>query len=271
MWNTSDPVVVGIDGSDAAMNAALWAIDEAISRDVPLQIVHVTHIEEQTAPEKGRFRLDVQDAESALRVAKAAVEATGKHVKVETEILWGSIETALINESRNAAMVCLGSVGIGFVASKVLGSTAATVAEDAYCPVAVIRAPHDTQAGSHDSIAVVVEDRADNDSVIEHAMEEARLRNAPVLAVGVWREDLGEEPYANLDRRLDTWRQRYHDVDVYPVTTRAGIARYLTEDSAEPVQLAVVGRADASSVAEIIGAHRHAIAAHGGCSVLVVR
>ena len=32
MWTASSPVVVGADGSDAAINAAKWAIDEAISR-----------------------------------------------------------------------------------------------------------------------------------------------------------------------------------------------------------------------------------------------
>lgn len=45
MWKSSAPVVVGVDGSDAAINAAKWAIDEAMSRDVPLRIVHVIHIE----------------------------------------------------------------------------------------------------------------------------------------------------------------------------------------------------------------------------------
>jgi hypothetical protein len=35
MWKASAPVVVGVDGADAAINAAIWAIDEATSRDVP--------------------------------------------------------------------------------------------------------------------------------------------------------------------------------------------------------------------------------------------
>ena len=89
MWKASAPVVVGVDGSDAAINAAKWAIDEAISRDVPLRIVHVTHIEGEPASPEDTFRLDVQYAESSLRAATAAVEATGKPVKIETEILWG--------------------------------------------------------------------------------------------------------------------------------------------------------------------------------------
>ena len=89
MWKNSAPIVVGVDGSEAALNATKWAIDEAVSRDVPLRIVHVTHIEEQPAAYDAPFRLHVQYAESSLRAATAAVKATGKPVTSETEILWG--------------------------------------------------------------------------------------------------------------------------------------------------------------------------------------
>ena len=117
----SAPVVVGVDGSDAAINTAKWAIDEAISRDVHYESsTSRISMDEPDAPEDD-FRLDVQYAESSLRAATAAVEATGKPVKIETEILWGSPDTALINESRNASMVCVGSVGIGAIAGKIAG------------------------------------------------------------------------------------------------------------------------------------------------------
>ena len=272
MWSASAPVVVGIDGSDAAINAATWAIDEAVSRDVPLRLVHVTHIDEPSPARVGEdYRLDVQFAEASLRAASAAVHATGKHVKLETEVLWGAVNTALIDESADAAMICIGSIGIGAVAREFTGSTAVAVAENAYCPVAIIRTPHQPPAIGEDWIVVVVEDRADNDSVIEHAMDEARLRKAPVLAVGVWREDLGEEPYDELDRRVEVWKERYHDVHVQPVASPASIERFLAEHKDESVQLAVVGRGDATSVAEIIGPHGHALIPHGACSVLIVR
>ena len=41
-------VVVGIDGSQAAIQAAEWAVDEAVSREVPLRLIHV--IPEQVEP-----------------------------------------------------------------------------------------------------------------------------------------------------------------------------------------------------------------------------
>jgi nucleotide-binding universal stress UspA family protein len=36
----SPAVVVGIDGSRNALTAALWAVDEAVERDIPLRLVY---------------------------------------------------------------------------------------------------------------------------------------------------------------------------------------------------------------------------------------
>lgn len=33
-------IVVGIDGSKPAVQAALWAVDEAASRDIPLRLLY---------------------------------------------------------------------------------------------------------------------------------------------------------------------------------------------------------------------------------------
>lgn len=80
-------MVVGIDGSHAAVGAALWAVDEAISRDIPLRLLYAI---DQTA----RADTDPQDAahqlataEQAVRHVSTAVESTEKPVKIEVEIL----------------------------------------------------------------------------------------------------------------------------------------------------------------------------------------
>ena len=59
------PVVVGFDGSEAAIAAALWAADEAIARDVPLRLVHAANV----APvhPHGDFRLQITEAEQLFR------------------------------------------------------------------------------------------------------------------------------------------------------------------------------------------------------------
>ena len=43
-------VVVGIDGSQAALDAATWAVAEAVSRGVPLRLVHVSAAEARAPP-----------------------------------------------------------------------------------------------------------------------------------------------------------------------------------------------------------------------------
>ena len=72
MTHTPSPpsVVVGIDGSDAAIHAAQWAVDEALSRDIPLRLLHVIDAASED------IGLEVEFAEAASRAATAAVEAT---------------------------------------------------------------------------------------------------------------------------------------------------------------------------------------------------
>ena len=194
-------IVVGIDGSDAAINAAKWAVIEATSRDIALRLIHAIPELKADAP-PGDDSLDIEYGETALRAASAALHAMGQPVKIEADVIRGSTESVLINESRNAAMVCVGSVGTGWIARKVLGSTAEAVALKADCPAAIIRINDDAATSDSDWIAVVVDGSPGNDAVLERGFREARLRGAPILAMGVWRWGLGEISYQRLNHRL---------------------------------------------------------------------
>ncbi|WP_375481424.1 universal stress protein [uncultured Mycobacterium sp.] len=263
------PIVVGIDGSDAAITAAKWAVAEAASRDIPLRLLYATR-DQHLASATGGLDLDLEYGETALRTAAAAIDAMEKAVKVETTVVHGSPAVALIDESRDAAMVCVGSVGIGRLAHMLLGSTAAALAEKAHCPVAIIRTDQVPPASDTGWIAVVVGDSPDNDAVLEHGFREARLRNASILALGVWRWGLGEVPYWKLDRRLGRWVDCYREVHVRPAAARAGAAEFLARTQ-EPLQLAVVGSHEAAQVARIIGRVGHGVFGRAICSVLVAR
>ena len=167
MEQSPQRVVVGIDGSDAAINAAKWAVAEAISRDVPLRLIHAIPERRPGGP-AGDESLDIEYGETALRAASAALHAMGEQVEIETALVHGSPESVLIGESRHAAMICIGSVGIGQVARKVIGSTADAVAQKAHCPVAIIRHNRDADESASGSIAVVVDESPSNDAVLEH-------------------------------------------------------------------------------------------------------
>lgn len=57
-------IIVGIDGSHAAITAALWGVDEAISRAVPLRLVSVI---KPTHPSPDDYDRDLAHAERSLR------------------------------------------------------------------------------------------------------------------------------------------------------------------------------------------------------------
>ena len=125
-------IVAGIDGSKAAIRAALWAVDEAVSRDVPLRLLYAT--------ERGDSQVT---AEMAVRQAVTAIQAAGKPVKIETGIVHGPAVGSLIRSSASAAMVCVGAVGLRHFQPGRVGSTAAALAISARCPVAIVRGRDD--------------------------------------------------------------------------------------------------------------------------------
>jgi nucleotide-binding universal stress UspA family protein len=255
-------VIVGIDGSDAAIAAARWAADEAIAREVPLRLIYAADV--APAHPYGDFRLQITDAQPMLRAADAAVAATGKTVKVETAVVGAGPRQGLISESRAAEMLCVGSIGVGR-ASDVLGSTAAAVANAAFCPVAIIRPDVTTPASAGGLIAVSVDNSPRNDRVIQNGFAEARLRHAPLLALGV---GLAVNGCDQLDQRLAPWRDRYPEVHVRAVPAPDGVAEFVSA-STEPIQLAVIGSGQVAPLMQFVPAE--AISVVELCSVLVVR
>lgn len=216
-------VVVGIDGSRASIQAALWAAVEAVSRDIPLRLVHVAD------------PLELSGA--ALYDAQRTVEATGAPAKIETEVLSGKPLAKLAEESRSAVMICIGSIGIEH-ACHGAGSVAAALPGLAHCPVAVIRGPqHRTAWPRRKARSVVVE--VDNGVVLRHAFEEARLRAAPLRAVAAVTDGTAIAQ-THVNRRIAQWTRRYPDVDVEPIIVRGSLCRYLAKN-AESVEVFVTG------------------------------
>ncbi|RFD26735.1 universal stress protein [Mycobacterium uberis] len=259
----SDPsIIVGVDGSRAANNATVWAVDEAVSRNIPLRLVYVIDTADLCGADVDHRQFAA--AHAALYDAQRAVQATGEPVKIEVEIMSGTPLRELIGKSRSAVMTCVGSIGMKH-ACRGISSVAVGLTAWARCPVAVIRTqlrwPTNHQLGS-----IVAE--ADHSLVLRHAFEEARLRVAPLRVVASWRAETPDDlpdgsrlVQAHLNRRISPWRKLYPDVDVEPVAVRGSICRYLTEN-AESVQLFVSGS----------GGHACELQADSdGCSVLTVR
>lgn len=270
---TPGPIVVGIDGSQAAIRAALWAVDEAVSRDVPLRLLCAIELGDALEAE-GKLAA----AETAVRRALTAIEATGRPVKIETEIAQGSPIGSLIRASASAAMVCVGAVGLLHFQPCRVGSTAAALALSARCPVAVIREPHNQPRLPVHRIVVEVDKSPDNDVLLAVAIEEARLRNATVEAVVCRRivsDDASAESegdrraLADLDRRLARWKHRYPHLAVESVAIRSTFMEYLAYNC-RTVQLVVLGSSNREHLKELIGPVGCAVLQDADCSLLIV-
>lgn len=274
----SAPIVVGIDGSQAAIVAALWAADEAVARNVPLRLVHVIDVEDDVDRDMDEdpaiIAKDWPETEygrASLRAASTALKFTGKPITLEVQIVWGEVDSMLVKESERAAMVCVGSVGISPFCNRVLGSTAAMVAAQARCPVAIIRTPHSPPTSEPDWIVTAVDDSPESNEVVGHAIDEARVRRAPVLALGVSQRNHRGLQYDDLERRVIAWRNHNPELHIHPIAVPTDIAGFLKLHQELSVQLAVVSAADAEQVAAIVGPHREGHEPHSRCSVLVVR
>ena len=270
------PVVVGIDGSDAAISAALWAVDEAVVRNVPLRLVAAlspAHLERS----RGTADPPVPQADATLRAAADAITATGRPAEIETfQSHWAPTDL-LIDESRSAALLCVGSVGIDRIAAKVLGSTAEAVANRALCPVAVIRSHGRASVHTDDSserpawVALSLTGSGYDDKLAAAAFGEAALRNTGVIAVVVPSSAETAERDSLLDRTIATWSDRYPDDPVQSWMAARSLDEFIAS-SEVPIQLAVIGPADAHRLPRLVGpvaglSHF----AQAECSVIVVR
>lgn len=264
---TPPSIIVGIDGSRAAVRAALWAVDEAVGRNLPLRLVAVAE-----APG------DRAGAETSAHAAAAAVEAAGRPVQLKAEVISGAPTPALLESSRSAAMICVGDVGLKHFDHNRFGSTASALVASAHCPVAVVRGGDRPPSAGPGWVIVELDQTPDAAAVLQFAVEEARMREAPLRVVGTWQSDerdaqtvaeSGRMVRAQLDRRLEQWKHRYPDLDVVPVAVHGSGLRYLA-DNAASTQLVVIGARNTAGIVELLGPPGLAALRDTDCSVLVV-
>ncbi|GBG39179.1 universal stress protein [Mycobacterium montefiorense] len=269
---TPRSIVVGIDGSKAALRAAHWAVDEAVRRDVPLRLLYANIQDGARADVAGQLAI----AESALRRAQSAIEETNRQVKIETEIVNQPPTKSLIRASASAAMVCVGAVGLQHFQAGRTGSTIAALAASAHCPVAIVRDRDDHYRQPAHDIVVEIDGAPDNGLVLGAAMAEALLRDAPIQAIVCRHVDdaaadgVGaRRALADLDRRLARWKRQYPQLRVESVAVRGTLMEYLARRQ-RSVQLAIVGSHDRQHLGELVGPAGNAVLNGAACSLLIV-
>ena len=138
-------IVVGMDGSLHAGHALEWAMREAAMRHVALAVLAVNPA--MASPWTGNPLTVPNDAETVRQVREAAHEAIAKAAadvgeaqpaSVAVTAFSGFPAQALIEASRSADLIVIGSRGTGGFDSLRLGSISSQVVHHGACPVVIV-------------------------------------------------------------------------------------------------------------------------------------
>jgi nucleotide-binding universal stress UspA family protein len=139
-------ITVGIDGSDNAHHALIWAMNEAAQRDVPLTVLTVhPAIQSYWTGAPVRFAGDDEGVRQAREAAEQAVADAAKEMDKQPEVtvtaVHGFAAQALIDASADADLVVVGTRGGGGFPHLHLGAISNQVVQHGKCPIVVV--PHD--------------------------------------------------------------------------------------------------------------------------------
>ena len=136
-------IVVGVDGSDHAQRALAWAIAEAKARGAALHVVTAWSVPGALYGSVGVGGYDEARAEfhaGAEHVAEAAArEAREAGVDASFSVPQGHGADVLVEASRDADLLVVGSRGHGGFVGLLLGSVSGQCAQYAACPVVIVR------------------------------------------------------------------------------------------------------------------------------------
>lgn len=254
------PFVVGVDGSEEAMAAALWAADLATKFKAPLELV--TGL--STA---GSF---LNEAAAAIRAAVVAqqrelavevLESAEKNVRaafpdLDVFALRSNVPAAelLADRSREARAIVVGSEAVSPTAAMLVGSTTLSVAAHSACPIIAWRGG--LRGATDQPIMLGVDDPATSSAAFDAAFEFAGRLGVGLRAVHAWSKPRFAPGLVNpylvdwdgfealqwqgLLSALEPWIKRYPDVEVTyflePEATSDVLLRH-----AEDSQMLVVG------------------------------
>jgi nucleotide-binding universal stress UspA family protein len=264
-------VVAAIDGSHAAVDAAVWVAHEAVDRDIPLRILYI--IGERDFSPKTR-----EAALVAAKAAYAAVKAACGQLEVEMEIVHGDVIETLVELSRSASLLSIGAPRDAADTAQAEG-VAAKVVASANCSVAIIREHDPATQRRGGMIVALLDESCDDCDVLQQAMDEARLRHAPLRVVhtcvnGLAGVGSGQAPVQaahnhEVSRPLPAWTRRYPEPPPGCVSLHEAFAEYVVRNAAS-IDLVVVGADRSNDIAQLVGPGSSHTLRNSGIGVLVV-
>jgi nucleotide-binding universal stress UspA family protein len=286
-------ILTGVDGSAETRAAVSWTAREAAMRHEPVTLMHVVApvmVSWPIASEQATIAKWQEDnARDVLLQAHNDLTAAWKQapgdscpLEVRTDVVYSNVVHALVDASKDARMIVVGSHGRGALGRFVLGSVSSGVAHHAHCPVAIIHSgdePIDPRA----PVLLGIDGSPASEAATAFAFQEAAARHVPLVALHAW-SDVGVMPMLGMDwrtyqsqgeevlgERLAGWQEQYPDVRIERQLVCDTPARWLLRESRH-AQLVVVGSHGRGGFGGmLLGSVSYAVSQSAQVPVVVVR
>jgi nucleotide-binding universal stress UspA family protein len=284
-------IVVGVDGSEHARRALLWAHHEAGLRGDELTAVLACGLFDQLHVGGGSsFDPDYgpADAAAALDATIADTVGAAAAAEIRTEAVCDLPARALLDAALDADLLVVGPRGRGELRELMLGSVTQACLHHARCPVAVVRTSDQQAApraeGADQRVVVGVDGSDDSARALRWALVDARLRGAVAAVVHAW-----HPPYSLsfaaaavdfpafedaatrlLDRVVDAVEPEFRDVPIERVLVSGSATDALLGAAQDADVVVVGGRGVGGFRGLLLGSVSQQLAHHAPCPVVVV-
>lgn len=295
MWDLTNAVVVGFDGSAAALLAVDWAAAEAKRRGNRLEVVYAVDAQTRlVGVDTASTWLETHGDAIVQRVVTEGVrraQVTCSQVSGLSRV--GTPAGVLTDASRTAELVVVGASGLGRITESLIGSVAYAVATHAACPVVVVRGEGARPLGPQAPVVVAVDGSPEADLAVDWAASVAAATGAELHLVTGWQVHPAEawvsEYWASVEAYegpaeaartqaqlvLDAARERvartYPALPVHAGAVEGVTREVLTEASTTAGLLVVGSRGRGAFAGLLLGSTSRAMIRLAACPVAVVR
>ena len=137
-------IVVGVDGFESSKAALRWAIRQAKLTGATVEAITAWHVPAGTGWIPAADMPDYQDdAFAILTEAMNEMATADPDVQVCPRVVQGRAEQVLVDAADGAELLVVGSRGHRGLAEALLGSVGQYCANNASCPVVIMRGKHE--------------------------------------------------------------------------------------------------------------------------------